>query len=180
MGMFDTILLEKVTHCTACGALIESLQTNQFGQNLEEYRIGDIVEPSPVITGIITEQVFCPKCHSSEQTVYLTIWQSLLTGIYADVATAEKDLLGIDRSDLLSHLLRHQRAERMWSRRFEKLYNELTQYHEYEQDLQDEKGADHASLRYLHITEHLKQPDPLASILENHNADTEEFFEPQD
>ena len=43
MGMFDTILFDRLRPCPRCGAEIRSDQTKAFERVLDAYRIGDCV-----------------------------------------------------------------------------------------------------------------------------------------
>ncbi len=59
MGLFDTVIFDEPKVCSSCGATIDSVQTKSFSPALREYRVEDIVNGSPMLTGVIMEDLFC-------------------------------------------------------------------------------------------------------------------------
>ena len=111
MGMFDTVVFPEPISCARFGAAIPSTQTHELGEMLETYRVGDVAEAADVATGIVRERLYCQACRTFDQPIYLTLWHGLITGVYADEAEAERNLLAVDRADILHYLAQHQREE---------------------------------------------------------------------
>ena len=161
--------------CPACGADILDTQTKHFDNALQYYRIGDLVTGSEVLTGVLEERLFCPSCHDAEQRIYVTIWHSLLTGIYRDRDEAERRLFLVDRADILNHLLRHQRAERKSNRRYRGLHRLISVYSEYcAADNKEKYFEGFAGISRHGLKSHLEASDPLASILEEYEPEEED------
>ena len=57
MGLFDTVVLDEARACSSCGATIDAVQTKSFSSALREYRVGDIVAESPMLTGVVWEDL---------------------------------------------------------------------------------------------------------------------------
>jgi len=131
MGMFDTIVFPASIDCRQCGAPIASTQTKQFGCVLDAYRVGDVIPHSPVVLGVLEEELYCEPCRRFDQKVYLTLWHGLLTGVYEDRAEAEGRVMSVDRADILGHLIAHQTEERRLRRLLQGLLNTLHSYAEY-------------------------------------------------
>ncbi|MBN1835028.1 MAG: hypothetical protein JW820_04200 [Spirochaetales bacterium] len=131
MGMFDTIVFPAPIACRQCGAPIVSTQTKQFGCLLDTYRVGDVIPHSPVVLGVLEEELYCEPCKRFDQKVYLTLWHSLLVGVYQDRAEAEGCVASVDRAEILGHLVAHQTEERRLRRLLHGLLNTLHSYAEY-------------------------------------------------
>jgi len=177
--MFDTIFLYPPIHCTQCQTLIGETQTKVFGNLLKNYKIGDMVETSEVKTGIIEEHLYCPNCGASSQNIFITIWHSLITGIYLESTEAEAKLLSIDRADILNHLMTHQRSYEELLRRYLNLYHTIEGYHEYITASATGREWD-PGIRFLstRVSEFVKSKDPLFAILESFKPlRTEEYEE---
>ena len=129
--MFDTIVFPSPIACVHCGAPIPSTQTKQFGCLLDTYRVGDVIPHSPVVLGVLEEELYCEPCRSFDQKIYLTLWHNLLTGIYEDRALAESRLASVDRAEVLEHLIAHQGEERRLRRLLNRLLNTLHSYADY-------------------------------------------------
>ena len=168
MGLYDTLVLPSPIACKACGAAIASTQTKELGQSMSTYRVGDVVSWRPFATGVLTEELYCPQCHRFDQTIHVTIWHSLLTGFYPDLAQAEAELLQVDRADILNHLMGHQKRETEHRRTLHELIGVLEDYIGYLKapDKQDYLGG----LWHLHLKEYLDTPDPLAGIVGHYKA----------
>ena len=61
MGMYDTIYFDKKYTCPACNAEIDSTQTKDFEQTLDEYHVKDCVSHAEEIR-IIKDELFCDSC----------------------------------------------------------------------------------------------------------------------
>ena len=182
MGIFDTVFLEKSRICTICGAQIDSVQTKNFSPALKEYRAGDIVSGSPVLSGVIREDLFCSSCNSVSQDVFFSIWHGLLAGVYDSVEEAEERLRHIDRAELMDHIARHQQQAETWHVRFSRLFGDLKNWYEY-QNASEEEEVSGRDLRFFRIKEILEAEDPLAALIEAHhpmNPEDESELNPAD
>ncbi|MCF7948416.1 MAG: hypothetical protein K9M94_07495, partial [Spirochaetia bacterium] len=149
MGIFDTVILDEPKVCSSCGATIDSIQTKSFSSALREYRVGDIVGGSPMLTGVVREDLFCSSCNSVSQEVYFSIWHTLLAGVYDTADDAEERLLHIDRAELMDFIVRHQKKAETWHVRFARLYGDLKNWYEYQRAnrTEDTPGHDPKFLR---------------------------------
>ena len=111
MGIFDTVYFDRPRTCSQCGTSIGEVQTKVFDPGLREYRVGDVVYGSPVLSGVLREDLYCPHCNSSKEKIYFSIWHTLLIGVYDDQESAEERLNSVDRAELLEYLLHHQAEE---------------------------------------------------------------------
>ena len=182
MGLFDTVIFDEPKVCSSCGATIDSVQTKSFSPALREYRVGDIVNGSPMLTGVIMEDLFCSSCNSVFQEVYFSIWHTLLAGVYDTAKEAEERLLHIDRAELMDFIARHQKDAETWHVRFARLYGDLKNWYEYQRANKTEDIADHDP-RFLRIHELLEAEDPLADLIEAHrpvNPEDENELNPAD
>ncbi len=188
MGLFDTIHLKTPLICPACGADSTELQTKEFGQTMSEFRVGSLLKFSPVLTGIVREELFCRNCveadRRSDSPVYLIIWNSILAGVEQDRSTAEARLASVDRLDLIGWLDESQREAAQWKHRYSRLYRDVKMWHEHltrepEPEPADETSRRRRSLRSLWSLpeEILNAPDPLATILEKNELKQDD---PQD
>jgi hypothetical protein len=177
MGMFDTIYLKKPLICPDCGAEEFSLQTKHFDCCMADFKIGSVLSGSPVLIGIIKETIWCNACHkagrqSARSPVYLVIWHSLLAAVEQDLAKAEARLAAVDRLDLIAWLDEAQRDSEQWSRKYHKLFSDVSRWHERinrppEPELTGPEAERHRAFRrFLSLPEEiLTAPDPLAAIL---------------
>ena len=185
MGLFDTILLDPPITCPTCDRRLE-LQTKHFEPAMITYRIGSIITGSPVLSGILTEDLFCYDCYKAERDhrvdVWLVVWHSILAGVERSEQAAEARLASVDRLDLIRWLDEAQRAERTWRSRFRGFYRDVSRWHEHlEHPEMDDEGEEpeqsrRRALRALFGVpkEILEAPDPLATILAEHNETSEE------
>ena len=186
MGLFDTILLDPPITCPTCGRTLE-LQTKHFEPAMVSYRIGSIITYSPVLSGILTEDLFCHDCYKAERDhrvdVWLVVWHSILVGVERSEQAAEARLASIDRVDLIRWIDEAQRAERTWRSRFRSFYRDVSRWHEHvhhpepdDEDGDDTERSRRRSMRAFFSLpkEILDTPDPLATILSNHNETSEE------
>jgi hypothetical protein len=179
MGMFDTLVIDPPLKCDRCGALISETQTKVFGNLLKTYKIGDVVDTSEVKTGIIEERLYCPACGNSQQKVFITIWHSLITGVYLDPMDAEAKVLSIDRADILNHLIVHQSAYDELLRRYINLYHTIEGYREFIVSSADKNKEWDPGIRFLstRISEFIKEDDPLEAILDSFKPLRSEEYE---
>ena len=167
MGVFDTIILDEARVCSSCGATIETMQTKSFSSALKEYRVGDIVAGSPMLTGVVREDLFCSSCNSVSQELYLALWHTLLAGVYDHADEAEERLLHIDRAELMDYIVRHQREAETWHVRFARLFGDLKTWHEHQRAAETEEISDRDP-RFFRIREILAAEDPVAALIEAH------------
>ncbi len=182
MGLFDTILLDEVRVCGSCGAAIDAVQTKSFSSALREYRVGDILAGSPMLTGVVREDLFCSNCNSVSQEVYLAMWHTLLAGIYDSPEEAEERLLSIDRAELMDYIARHQRQAETWHVRFARLFGDLKNWYEHRRAVETE-GVSDQDPRFFRIREILEADDPIAALIEAHrpvNPEDESELGPAD
>ena len=172
MGLFDTILFPKPIPCIGCSAPQESTQSHELGENLDTYRVGDVVANCPVLTGILEERLYCDNCRHSDQGVYITIWHSLITGVFQDHKEAEHRLLEVDRADILNHLIRHQNEERRLQRLLHSALNVVSEYAEYAkaEDKEAFFSRPFAAIGLSGLKEQLRSEDPLAGIVAHFRA----------
>jgi len=167
MGMFDTLRLPKTYTCIHCGHQITEIQTSVFGNLLKTYQVGDVAEGSDVKIGVLEESVYCPSCSNIDQKLYITVWHSLISGVYLSQKDAEDNLLKVDRADILFFLMRHQTEIATLRRKYLELFHTVEGYREYSKSITEGKTWD-GGFRYLStaLPEVVKDPDPLKRILE--------------
>jgi hypothetical protein len=172
MGMFDTIVFPAPIACPGCRAPVPSTQSKDLGQALATYRVGDVVAECPVVTGVLEERLWCQACHASDHKVFVTIWHSLITGVYRDASEAEAHLLSVDRADILNHLVVHQRERWRLRRILGSLVSLLGTYTEYL--AADDKDAfleqPFGGFSRSELKDYLGQKDPLASIVAKYRS----------
>lgn len=167
MGIFDTVFLNPTRRCSHCGAEIDQVQTKAFDPGLNEYRVGDLIAGSPIISGVIREDLYCPACNQTPQQVYFAIWHSLLVGVSDTVHEAEARIGNVDRAELLDYLERHQRAALQWHDRFSRLYGELQNLHDYQMQGSSPvppSGADE-NPKFFRIRDFIQSDDPLGALI---------------
>ena len=173
MGLFDTILFPKPIPCIGCNAPQESTQSHELGETLDTYGVGDVVAGCPIVIGILEERLFCGQCRRSDQKVYITVWHSLITGVFGDQAEAERRLLEVDRADILNHLIQHQKEERRLGRLLRSALSVFSDYAEYLKA--EDKDAffkrPFASIWHSRLKEHLQTEDPLAGIVAHYRKE---------
>ena len=166
MGIFDTVFLTPPRHCRNCGAEIDQVQTKAFEPGLREYEVGDMITGSPIVSGVIREDLYCPTCNETPQKVYFAIWHALLVGVCDDVDTAETRIRDVDRAELLDYLAQHQQNALQWHDRFSRLYGELQNLHDYEQ--RSKLGSDDAvreNPKFFRIRGFVNSEDPLGALI---------------
>ena len=187
MGMFDTIHLKVPLLCPSCEAEVRSLQTKEFDCIMAHFKIGSVLSSSPVLTGIIKDDLWCQACSDagqpSDSPVYLVIWHSLLAGVEQDLAKAEARLAAVDRLDLIAWLDEAQHETARWRRHYHSLHHDVQRWHEHlaraaapEPELTGEAAEKRRAFRrFFDLPEEiLTAPDPLAAILaRNKHADEE-------
>jgi hypothetical protein len=173
MDLFDTIIFPNPIACASCGAPVAAAQTKQLDCSLATYRIGDVVAECPVITGVLEERLSCDRCPRSDQRIYLTLWHSLLTGVYRDRSEAEARLMAVDRADILNHLIAHQGEEQRLRRLLSAILGTVSSYAEYLDAADKEKYLSEPlySLHRLELRDHLTASDPLSSIVEHYRRE---------
>jgi hypothetical protein len=178
MGMFDTIIVDPPFECSRCGKNLE-IQTKHFASVMERYRVGWVVAHSPVLTGVVKDDVFCSDCHKAGREavddVFFVIWHSILAGVERSEAAAEARLGAVDRLDLIRWLDEAQRSETGWSQRFHSFYADVRKWHEHlareasSAAGEPESEADRWTSKLFRLPQEiLESEDPLGKILEEH------------
>lgn len=168
MSLFDTIVFPEAITCARCGASVMSTQTYELGETLDTYRVGDMADAGALSTGVIEERLFCGKCRNFEERIYVTLWHGLITGIYRDQDEAERNLLAVDRADILYWLAEHQREERRVRGLLREVLGTVERYAEHlaSQEKGIEPSGFYAAFTLRHLKEHLDADDPLKSIVQ--------------
>lgn len=186
MGLFDTIIFEEPKLCSSCGAKIDSVQTKAFDPALLEYRVGDVVCGSPLLSGVIREDLFCNACNSMTGVVYLAIWHTLLAGVYDTAEEAETRIQHVDRAELLDYIARHQKQAWTWHNRFSRLFGDLRNLYDYQHEKEEAREGSQdqpedastagkiRDLRFFRINEIVSAEDPLAALIEAHRPENPE------
>lgn len=185
MGMFDTFIFQTPIPCDECGQDIRSTQSKSFGQLLETYKPGDIVLSSYIRHGIIEETCYCNACWNREERkdthVFLVIWHSVYAGTYIDEGAAMDRLQSVDRLDLLDWIDNHQKERDLWQRRFRSLFSDMATWHKYN-TAEDKEKFLARPFPFINpaFQDHLKNENPFASILREHEVHREEGSDPFD
>lgn len=139
--------------------------------------MGDLIYGSPILSGVIREELYCPGCAAAERTdrmsVWFAVWHTLLVGVYDDPVQAEARLQTVDRAELLDYLARHQSAALTWHDRFSRLYGELQNLHDYQNRGPDEEAV-RDDLRFFRIRDILDTEDPLGELIRNNKPENPE------
>ncbi len=171
MGIFDTVRFDPPRPCPNCGTAIAEVQTKAFDPGLRDYRVGDVIVGSPILSGVIREELYCPGCAATDRTsrrsVWFSIWHTLLVGVYDEPGQAEQRLQTVDRAELLDYLARHQSNALTWHDRFSRLYGELQNLHDYQQKRDSGEIQREEDLRFFRIREILDADDPLGELIRN-------------
>ena len=174
MGLFDTLILGETIKCPECGSEIDSVQTKVFDNCLNTYEPGDITRGCRLRTGIITETLFCEKCHWPKEIndglVYVALWHSIYIGIFHSEDEAEERLNTIDRLDLIEWLYKAQTERELWHRRFRSLYQEVSVLNEYDK-AKDKEAFISNPFNLFSKREILGTEDPLGSLVKKHRFD---------
>ncbi|MFW5642488.1 MAG: hypothetical protein ACOCV0_00430 [Alkalispirochaeta sp.] len=165
MGIFDTVTFEPPRMCITCGASISEVQTKAFDPGLREYRVGDVIYGSPLLNGVIREDLYCPRCNASKQKIYFSIWHTLLVGVHDDLKSAEERIGSVDRSELLDYLVQHQAEALQWHDRFSRLYGELQNFHDYQAGVESGNSKQRENPMFFRIREYVDAPDPLGELI---------------
>ncbi|POR05328.1 hypothetical protein AU468_01210 [Alkalispirochaeta sphaeroplastigenens] len=177
MGIFDTVRFDPPRACVNCGTAITEVQTKVFEPGLREYHVGDLIQGSPILSGVIREELYCPGCagsdHRKPQFVWFSLWHTLLVGVYDTPREAEARLQEVDRAELLDYLARHQQAALTWHDRFSRLYGELQNYQDYLRASPQEQ-QDRENMRFFRIREILATDDPLAALISSNKPQNPE------
>lgn len=172
MGMFDTLVFPEPIDCEHCGGAVPSTQTKSLGSTLDTYRVGDVVSADGVTTGVLTEELYCEPCRKFEQKIYVTLWHGLITGFYTDEAEAERNLLAVDRADILYYLTLHQRERRRVTSLLHRALGVVETYADYTAS-EDKEAFLNKPFRFARsdLKEHLGTADPLKSIVEKYRQE---------
>lgn len=127
--MFDVVHFPRPIKCKICGNDHISTQTKCFENLLQHYYVGDIVDETDVILGIIKETIFCEHKEETEtkyhkQPIYFIIWHKVLIDIVEDINIAEQKLTKFGIGDL------YFLYEIMFGKKtnFERKYSKLRNY----------------------------------------------------
>lgn len=167
MGMFDTMHFPEPVGCPTCGAAIASTQTKHIGNLMFHYRVGSVLDCSPVLIGIMEETVWCDHCRAQDQPddwrVYLVVWHGILGGICRSKEEAEERLRSVDRADLIEWLVRSSDRTRAWQRSFLGLSGDLHRFSSLEKN--PDEGDNPIARWHRPDEEILGAEDPLQKIL---------------
>ena len=105
MGMFDTVHFPRPIKCIVCGKEHTSTQMKSFENCLVNYRVGDIVDETEIISGIVEGKIYCDHketkdSQSSKQKVYFVIWHKILIDVIEKTVKAEEILSKFGIGDL--------------------------------------------------------------------------------
>ena len=131
MGMFDTLIFRHPFKCCNCQADIVSTQTKRFERALSEFAEGDVLFGTSIITGVIEENLFCDKCNSLDQKVFISIWHSLFTGAFLTCEEAEKRINSIEKTDLIDYIIFQQERYLKAVENHNSFYSLINQYYQY-------------------------------------------------
>jgi hypothetical protein len=166
MGIFDTVYFDEPRRCNQCGATIDQVQTKVFEPGLREYRVGDAITGSPVLNGVVREDLFCLSCNANSQHIYFAVWHTVLVGVFDDPERAQTRTGSVDRAELVDYLVAHQQQALRWHDRFSRLYGELQNLHDYQSAAQRGDASLSAdSPRYFRIREIVATDDPLGELI---------------
>ena len=173
MGMFDTLVFPEPIDCAQCGTAIPSTQTKSLESTLDTYRVGDVVSAEGITTGVLTERLYCESCRKFDQKIYMTLWHSLITGFYTDQAEAERNLLAVDRADILYYLGQHQRERRRITGLLYRVLGVVNSYADYtaSEDKEAFLNEPFGFLVRADLKEYLDAADPLKSIVEEYRQE---------
>ena len=168
--MFDTLVFPEPIACVQCGTAVPSTQTKSLGSTLDTYRVGDVVSADGITTGVLTEELYCEPCRKFDQKIYLTLWHGLITGFYTDEAEAERNLLAVDRADILYYLTEHQRECRRVRGLLSHALTAVKSYADYaaSEDKEAFLNKPFGFLARSDLKGHLDAADPLKSIVEEY------------
>ncbi len=180
--MFDTINFSPAIPCGFCGKEISDLQTKEFDCAMATFKIGSVLSSSPVVYGIIREELWCDSCRKEERgsrtEVFLIVWHSVLAGVERNRTAAEARLASVDRLDLLRWLDEAQKTARNWFRRHHALARDLESWRDHlareanPLDPSDEATARRRTFERIWALpdEILGAPDPLTALIDKHEA----------
>ena len=97
-------------------------------------------------------------------------WHGLITGVYGDEAEAERNLLAVDRADLLYYLSAHQRECRRVRRLLRQALAVVQSYADYtaSEDKEAFLAEPFGFLTRSDLKEHLAAAAPLKSIVDEY------------
>ena len=165
MGIFDTVYFDPPRTCSNCGTQISEVQTKAFDPGLREYRVGDVIYGSPLLNGVIAENLYCPHCNASKEKVYFAVWHTLLVGVHDDFSAAEERVGSVDRAELIDYLVQHQEEALRWHDRFSRLYGELQNFHDYQNGATETPQTRRENPMFFRIREYVDADDPLGELI---------------
>lgn len=165
MGTPDTIHLDNPIKCKFCGEEINSIQTHELYNLMQNYHIGEYVK-SNILSGIIKETVYCPnkKCKRKEkatQFVYITIWHNIVIGVYEKQSEAESAIQSVDIINLVEFIVAEQRRKKVWENKYNHIRALLSNYVNYI----DTKKVSPLSLHSENIEKIANSKHPLKELL---------------
>ena len=170
--MFDTLVFPEPIDCVQCGKPVPSTQTKSLDSTLDTYRVGDVVSAEGITTGVLTEELYCEPCRKFDQKIYVTLWHGLITGFYTDEAEAERNLLAVDRADILYYLTLHQRERRRITGLLYRALGAVESYADYVAS-EDKEAFLNKPFGFARsdLKGHLGAADPLKSIVEEYRQE---------
>lgn len=175
MGMFDTLSLDPPVACPRCGKLHADTQTKHLSDTLTTWKVGQILRECPVTTGILREQVHCCRIGETNEWTKVEIFLVVWHGVYAGHGLSEDEAIAmlsrIDRLDLLTWLDKAQQETREWKARFRSLQRDVQEWVEEQKNPRAQRSKLEQAFGAFHALpdEILKDPDPLARILERND-----------
>jgi len=177
MGLFDTILFPEPIECNACGRLHESTQTKMFSNLLVSYEVGDVL-PTNILTGIVTERLYCEhdgKQESSfDQKVFLVIWNKILIDVVGQLSNAKQKLEEFGVKNLLNYYKTLYKEKINFEIKYQRLKYSCETYAKYlswspekQENYKLEKLKTFPTLYDMMVIDHLDKKYPLISLIED-------------
>ena len=103
----------------------------------------------------------------------MTLWHGLITGFYTDEAEAERNLLAVDRADILYFLGEHERERRRVTGLLYRVLAAVESYADYvaAEDKEAFLNEPFGIMVRADLKEHLDAADPLKSIVEEYRRE---------
>lgn len=132
MGMFDTIYFDKKYACPICNAEIDSIQTKEFENLLNNYYVKDCIshaEDGRIIKG----ELFCDACSKHiGKNIYIVVARGILLGITDTLEDARNLLnsLNLEKLTLWYHdLYQKYITERKEKKSYGRFLNDLCNWY---------------------------------------------------
>lgn len=170
MGLYDTLIFNKALNYKKCNTKIDYAQTKNLSNTLSSYNEGDFINSFGVITGVIEENLFCRKCHNSEQKVYMAIWHYLYVGTYNNYDDANKRINSIEKTDLLDYILALQKELKRTRCKYNIFFNLVDQFSQYcinKKDFFNRTNFNYSKIKLKEYKKKNNKNDILKNIVED-------------